>query len=122
MPNPVMHFEIMATENVDALRTFYADAFGWTIDANNPMHYGLVDTGAGTGINGGIGTPMHGQSYVTVYVAVDDLAATLAKIESLGGSTLMPPMDVPDGKVSLALFKDPAGNAIGLVKPHDQVR
>lgn len=50
--------------------------------------------------------------------AVDDLAAALAKIESLGGTTAMPPMDIPDGSVSIAMFRDPAGNLIGLVKPH----
>ena len=26
MPNPVMHFEVMASKNVDAVRKFYADA------------------------------------------------------------------------------------------------
>lgn len=120
MPNPVMHFEVMAATNVDAVRKFYADAFGWKIDADNPMNYGLVDTGAGIGISGGIGAPMPGgPSYATFYVAVDDLAAMLKRIESLGGSTAMPPMDVPDGKVSIAMFRDPAGNLIGLVKPHD---
>jgi hypothetical protein len=119
MGNPVMHFEILTTGDVDAVRRFYADAFGWTIDAANPMNYGLVDTGAGMGIGGGIGTPMPGgPSYVTVYVAVDDLTAALTKIESLGGKTIMPPMDIPDGKVSIAMFHDPAGNLIGLVKPY----
>jgi hypothetical protein len=124
MPNPVMHFEVMAAENVDAVRRFYADAFGWKIDANNAMNYGLVDTGAGgLGINGGIGVPMPGgPSYATFYVAVEDLAAALARIESLGGKTAMPPMDVPDGKVSIAMFRDPAGNLIGLVRPHGPVR
>jgi predicted enzyme related to lactoylglutathione lyase len=121
MPNPVMHFEVMAAENVEAVRRFYADAFGWKIDAHNPMNYGLVDTGAGIGISGGIGAPMPGgPSYATFYVAVEDLAGALARIESLGGATVVPPMDVPDGKVSIAMFRDPAGNLIGLVKPHGQ--
>jgi len=123
MPNPVMHFEVMAAQNVDAVRKFYADAFGWKVDADNPMNYGLVDTGAGIGINGGIGAPMPGgPSYATFYVAVEDLAAALKRIESLGGTTAVPPMDIPDGKVSIAMFRDPAGNLIGLVKPHGEAR
>lgn len=123
MGNPVMHFEVMASQNVDAVRRFYAEAFGWKINADNPMNYGLVDTGAGIGIRGGIGEPMPGgPSYATFYIAVDDLARALEKIESLGGKTVMPPMDVPDGSVSIAMFKDPAGNLIGLVKPHGEVR
>jgi predicted enzyme related to lactoylglutathione lyase len=46
---------------------------------------------------------------------VPDLQAALNKAEKLGGKTLMPPMDVPDGP-SIAQFTDPAGNRIGLVK------
>jgi hypothetical protein len=52
MANPVVHFEIMARENVDQVRKFYADIFDWKIDANNPMNYGLVETG-------GEGIPRH---------------------------------------------------------------
>jgi uncharacterized protein len=114
MPNPVVHFEIMATGDVAAVRKFYAEAFGWKIDANNPMNYGLVDTGEG--IRGGIGQPMAGPSYATFYVQVDDLRKALDRIESLGGSTIMPPMDIPGQGISIAMFKDPAGNLIGLVK------
>jgi hypothetical protein len=50
-----------------------------------------------------------------VYVEVDDLQQALDKAESLGGKTVMPPMDIPDA-VSLAMFTDPSGNVIGLVK------
>ena len=32
---------------------FYGDAFGWSISADNPMGYGIVDN-HGEGINGGI--------------------------------------------------------------------
>jgi len=42
----------------------------------------------------------------------------LRKIESLGGTTLMPPMDVPGQNITIASFRDPAGVVIGLVKPH----
>lgn len=114
MPNPVVHFEIMAGQDADVLRRFYADVFDWKIDANNPMNYGLVDTGGG-GINGGIGHPMAGGSYVTVYVEVEDLARSLAKAEARGGTTIMPPMPVPGQGITIAMFKDPAGNPIGLI-------
>ena len=113
MANPVVHFEIMVTGDVAASRKFYADAFGWKINADNPMNYGLVDTGEG--IRGGIGRPMHGPGYATFYVLVDDLRKTLDRIEALGGTTLMPPTDIPNGP-SIAMFKDPAGTTIGLLK------
>ena len=52
---------------------------------------------------------------MTFYVNVSDLAAALAKAESLGGKTVMPPMAVPGGP-EIAQFSDPEGNVIGLSK------
>jgi uncharacterized protein YndB with AHSA1/START domain/predicted enzyme related to lactoylglutathione lyase len=116
MPDPVVHFEVMVPpDQLDGVRRFYSDAFGWTIDASNPMNYGIVDNGS-QGIRGGIGHPMPGgPTYATFYVHVDDLTKKLAMIESLGGSKLMPPMEVPGQGISIAMCKDPGGNIIGLV-------
>jgi len=115
MGNAVTHFEINGT-NGKALGEFYAKAFDWHVDDNNPMNYGMVDTHAGKGINGGIGTPPDGSSGVTVYIEVDDLQAALDKIEKLGGKTINPPMEVPGAGISLAHFADPEGHVIGLSK------
>jgi predicted enzyme related to lactoylglutathione lyase len=52
---------------------------------------------------------------VTVYVEVADVEKALDRIVSLGGTTVMAPMDVPNGP-RIALFKDPAGTLIGLMK------
>ena len=49
---------------------------------------------------------------VTIYVEVADLDATLAKVQELGGSTVMPPSDVPGGP-RLAQFADPTADVIG---------
>ncbi len=114
MANHVTHFEILVASNPDAAFEFYRNAFGWKIDADNPMHYGLVDTGGGIG--GGIGQSMDGKLHVTFYVEVDDPQAMLDRIGTLGGKTIMPPMDVPGGQVRIAMFEDPAGNQVGLVK------
>jgi uncharacterized protein YndB with AHSA1/START domain/predicted enzyme related to lactoylglutathione lyase len=116
MANPVVHFEIMVNGDVDAARRFYAEAFGWKIDASNPMNYGLVDN-EGQGIGGGIGTPMHGPGYATFYMEVDDLEQALETIGRLGGKTIMPPMDVPTQPIAIAMFEDPSGIQLGLVQP-----
>src|SRR5438445_1960009 len=113
MANPVVHFEIMGKDGA-GLRKFYGDVFGWTIDADNPMNYGMVAAGEG-GIGGGVGQTPDGSTIVTVYVQVDDLQAALDKAEKLGGKTVMPPMDIPGGP-SIAQFTDPGGNVVGLVK------
>ena len=114
MPNPVVHFEAVGPDG-PALIKFYGDAFGWSIDADNPMGYGIVDNG-GEGINGGVGqgSAEGGGKHLTFYIQVDDLDAALQKIESLGGKTVNPPMEVPGGP-KLAHFEDPAGNFVGLV-------
>ncbi len=114
MADPVVHFEIMGGRGHD-LQDFYAGVFGWRIDADNPMNYGLVAAAEG-GIAGGVG-PADDETgpFVTVYVQVDDLQKALDDVEAAGGKTLMPPTDIPGGP-TMALFTDPAGNRMGLVE------
>jgi len=96
------------------LQDFYRQLFDWKVDADNAMNYGMVDESQ-TGVGGGIATGQGGQSHVTIYVEVDDLQATLDKAEKLGGKTVQPPMDVPEGP-TIAMFNDPEGHMIGLLK------
>ncbi len=112
MPNPVVHWEIQSNQP-KKLEEFYTKLFDWHIDTNNPMNYGMVDTHAG-GINGGIGPTGGPPNMVVFYVQVKDLQAYLKKVEKLGGKTIMPPTEMP--MVTFALFSDPEGNVIGLVK------
>jgi predicted enzyme related to lactoylglutathione lyase len=110
---PVVHWEIQAAD-AGSQRAFYTDLFGWSIDANNPQNYGMVAAAGDGAIGGGISSAQDGKSYVTFYVEVPDINASLAKAESLGGSTVMPRMDI--GMVILAQFRDPEGNIIGLIE------
>jgi predicted enzyme related to lactoylglutathione lyase len=48
-------------------------------------------------------------------VTVDDVDATPAKAESLGGKTVMPPMDVP-GVGRVAVPQDPQGAVLCVIK------
>lgn len=115
MPNPIVHFEIVGSDG-KKLQDFYGGVFGWKIDANNEYNYGIVDTdSSGTGIAGGIGPTMDGKPRVSVYAQVPDLQATLDKAEQLGGKTLMPPTEIP-GAVTMAMFADPEGNVMGIIK------
>ena len=115
MPNPVVHFEV-AGKDVGVLRKFYSDAFEWQLQDVMQGQYFMVSTGGEGEIAGGIGvTPDGGPGHVMFYVQVDDPAAALEKIKSLGGSTVSEPMDVPDGP-TIAHFADPEGHVVGLVK------
>jgi predicted enzyme related to lactoylglutathione lyase len=114
MANQVAWFEVVGKDG-KKLQSFYTGLFGWKLDANNPMNYGMSDPGE-TGIGGGIGGSQDGSTQLTFYVTVDDLQASLDKAEKLGGKTVMPPMDVPGGP-KIAMFADPEGNVVGLMLP-----
>jgi len=110
----VVHFEIIGGTG-NQLEKFYSELLGWKINSNNPMKYGVVDTGGGPGgINGGVGPAADGSKRVSIYAQVSDLHATLDRVEKLGGKTILPPSDVPGGP-KLAMFADPAGNITGLL-------
>jgi uncharacterized protein len=120
MGQPVVHFEVMGQDG-DKLRSYYGELFDWSIDADNPMGYGIVqrqdNTNAdGVGIGGGIGGPgPEGYpGHVTFYVEVPDVEASLAKAESLGGTRMMGPNEMMEGLV-IGLFNDPEGHLIGVV-------
>lgn len=111
MANPVVWWEIMG-KNGAQLQAFYKDLFGWKINADNPMNYGLVQAepnGIGGGIAGTDGAPG-----IYINIEVDDLQAYLDKAVSLGGQVITPPTVVP-GMVTYAQFRDIEGNVIGLV-------
>ena len=121
MGQPVVHFEIIGRDP-DKLKSYYSELFGWEIDSNNPMSYGMVqregNVGAdGVGIGGGIGGPGPDNylGHVTFYVDVPDVEASLAKAESLGGSRVMGPETIMDA-VEIGLFNDPEGHLVGVVK------
>ena len=113
MGQPVVHWEI-ASNDAKRLQEFYSKLFGWTVNSDNPMHYGIVDTRGQGGINGGIMQTERGMpSYVTFYVNVDDLQAYLDKAAALGAKTAVPPTPIPD-MGAFAMFTDLDGNLIGL--------
>ena len=104
MADKVVHFEVVGKDG-PKLMQFYGQLFGWT---------GMVDA-AESGIGGGINAAQEGSDgHLTFYVGVDDLQATLDKAESLGGKTVMPPMEIPN-VVTFAMFTDPEGHLVGLV-------
>jgi len=121
MGQPVVHFEVIGQDG-DKLRRYYSELFGWEVNADNEMGYGMVSregnlSPEGIGIGGGIaGGPPGYEGHVTFYVAVPDVEAALQKAESLGGTRVMGPETIMDSMV-LGQFKDPEGHVIGLVRP-----
>ena len=117
MANEVVHFEING-KNIDTLKAFYTGLFGWEAQ-DWPMPGGHPYVGFDTKEMGGIGggltvIPDGAPPMATCYISVEDLAASLAAVEAAGGQTVVPITDV--GMVVFALFADPQGNVVGLVK------
>ena len=120
MGQPVVHFEVMGNDAA-ALRSFYSDLFGWKINVDENLQYGMIDPAdnppggsESSGIGGGIGEMPEGQpGYATFYVDVPDVEAALAKAEGLGGTRVMGPETVMEGLV-IGLFTDPEGHIIGV--------
>jgi len=103
---PVVFFSIFGPDG-EQLQRFYAGLFEWKIAPS-----GDLMTAVSSPLPANIGK---GEAETLVYVGVDDINATLAKVKERGGSIRYPRFEVP-GRVVLALFKDPAGNSVGLVE------
>jgi predicted enzyme related to lactoylglutathione lyase len=119
---PVVHFEVIGKDG-DKLRSYYSELFGWEFgDPIGPTNYAVTPRDGNTnadsaGIGGGVGTGPEGyDGHVTFYVEVPDVAAALEKAESLGGTRMMGPNKMSDPPIEIALFSDPEGHVIGLVK------
>jgi predicted enzyme related to lactoylglutathione lyase len=114
MANPVMHFEIGCKDTARA-NEFYSSLFGWSSSQVGPAL--MIGTGSPEGIQGHFTALGHEPHHYTIfYVTVDNIGASLAKAESLGGKTMVPQVDIPNYG-SFAWFSDPDGNTIGLWKP-----
>ncbi len=114
MGNGVVHFEFGAADD-EPLVAFYRELFGWDLQGFAGGGYTVIDTRGGAGINGGIGKSQTGEPWSAFYVETQDPQATLDQANSLGATTVMPVTDF-GGAVTIAMFNDPDGLLIGLVK------
>jgi uncharacterized protein len=120
-PGSPSWFEYYATDHGAAL-TFYRSVFGWETDVvsdTDEFRYATMRNPEGGGELAGLadgramlnGAPAHW----SIYWAVEDVAASVARVESLGGSLEMGPNDTPYGV--LASVADPAGARFNLRRP-----
>lgn len=116
MGRPVVHWELMSNDPAKVSQ-FYAKIFDWKVQHLPETNYRLVETG-GEGINGGIFKPDREGPWpgnMTLYIAVDDLAAYRKRIVAAGGKIHVEEQEVP-GMGTLSLFTDPEGRMMGLWK------
>jgi len=115
--HPIVHIEIPA-KDTGAAGKFYGDLFGWKIESDAMYNYVQFQAEGGPGGGfvevGQSGMPIeYKPDSLLVYVGTDDIDATLAKVESLGGKTLMPKTEIPHVGW-WGVFSDPSGNRVAL--------
>jgi predicted enzyme related to lactoylglutathione lyase len=111
MAHPVIHAEIRSADP-DATRVFFSELFGWTYSDGAFPGYSFVDTGVEGAIPTAIGPLQGGADTVLFFVGVEDVPATLAKAEQLGGKTIQPAQEVPG--VTFGVFADEQGHIVGV--------
>jgi uncharacterized protein len=112
MAHPVVHAEIRS-QDPDATRRFFADLFGWKIASEGAFPgYTFIDTGAQGGTFVAISPRQSTEDEVLFFVAVEDVEATLAQAEQLGGSIVQPAQHVPG--TSFGVFADAQGHKVGV--------
>jgi hypothetical protein len=112
MAHPVVHTEIRSVDP-DATRRFLSELFGWKVASEGAFPgYTFIDTGAEGGPYVAISPRQCDQDEVLFFVAVEDVAATLEKAESLGGSIIQPAQQVPG--TTFGVFADAHGHRIGI--------
>jgi uncharacterized protein len=127
MMNPVVHFE-MPYRDRDRAARFYAAAFGWKMEKLGPEmgNYVVATTaeadakpGAPAGaINGGLFAHKTNwpAQYPGIVIAVEDLAAAIARVNRAGGEVLGEPMAIP-GVGDYVAFFDTERNRHSMLKP-----
>jgi predicted enzyme related to lactoylglutathione lyase len=100
----------LAARDLTAAASFYSELFGWAAD---PMEgseppYWTIKTADGHN-NGGMRPvmPPEAPPHWLVYFGSGDIDRDAAKAGELGGTQLVPPMDIGMGKI--AVFTDPQG-------------
>jgi len=111
MAYPVIHAEIRSGDP-DATRTFFSELFAWSFSDGAFPGYTFVDTGVEGALPTAIGPLQGGAETALFFVGVDDVDATLARAEQLGGKIVQPAQTVPG--VTFGVFADPQGHVVGV--------
>jgi uncharacterized protein len=118
MASPVVFFQI-GTRDGEAAKRFFGELFGWefgeggggsyvaSIDPGGPADFdpkgALMEVSAGR------------EPYVSLFVRVEDLSATLQRAFELGANEVVAPTRTATG-ADLALIRTPEGLVFGIVQ------
>jgi uncharacterized protein len=111
------------TRDINAAHTFYGEVFHWGVNETDfesqdgPGKYTEWQNG-GRAIGGAMtmvsAVPEQVPAHWLIYFAVDDCDAACTRAAELGGSVMVPAMDIPQGR--MAILTDNQGAAFAIIK------
>lgn len=107
----------LATTDTDRAKAFYSHILGWSwTDSGAPGMTYLI-AGSGPAMVAGMMKAEAGQPVAwSIYFAVDDCDAAVAKAEAMGAKVFVPPSDIP-GTGRFAVLADPQCATFALLQP-----
>ncbi|WP_370948209.1 VOC family protein [Amycolatopsis sp. cg5] len=113
----------LQTTDQAAAKSFYGGLFGWEFDDQKTPDGAVYSMAAK---NDGVVAAISAQSQPglppmwNTYLAVDDVDAAAARVETAGGKLMMPPFDIMDaGRMCFAI--DPGGAPVGLWQAKEHI-
>ena len=109
--------------DIGAARDFYSDLFGWSAEVSPQPDAGGYTMFTIDGVNVAGGGPVMGDGMPdawTVYMTVQDVDATAAKVADAGGVLLAGPFDVFDSGRT-AVFADNQGTPFAVWQPNQHI-
>jgi len=113
MADRICYFELFAADLKQSAQ-FYRELFDWQLTESGP-EYMMINVAGGIG--GGLFTGDEPRERVRCYIEVTDIEARLAEITAAGGTVVTGKSLISEEYGYYALFRDPAGNLLGLVGP-----
>lgn len=117
--SPIVYLEIPAT-NFESTKAFYSEVFNWKVEDSylDDKPYAMFETGdAEFGLTGGGFNPdlkPLAENTLSLFISVEDINQTLAKMNELGGKTLREKTEIGGDHGFFGQFIDPNGNHLGL--------
>ena len=114
MKHTFVHFEIPA-DDVARAKAFYEALFGWKIELVPDFggYHSVMVSDSDADMHGGMMLRQNPGHVFLNYVGTPSVDESVAKLEALGGTVVMPKMAIP-GMGWSAEFRDPEGNVMGL--------
>lgn len=113
----------VVTADIPGAVAFYGAVLGMgseEMDMGEAGTYTVLTNAEGRQIGGAMNPPMEGvPPHWNIYFNVEDVDATLAKVEDLGGKTVAPAFDVP-GVGRMAMASDPQGASFWVMAAAEQ--